>query len=97
MPDLHALADQVTDEITFVQFMSALAKDWASERDHEASGPPSPYGSGSSRWQNATPGAFLEAAGAWANATRKGTQFQQHIDNPWRRCAHILLAGRFYE
>jgi hypothetical protein len=96
MTDLHALADQVTDEPSFVQFLSALAADWDAERT-KAPAPSPSYGRAASGWQNATIRPFLEAAAAWATTSSRGLQFQRHSDNPWRRCAHILLAGRFYE
>ena len=97
MVDPDALADQVIDEPSFVRFVSALADDWEDERQKEAVTPSSPYGPGANGWQNGTIGQFLEAGAAWAEATERGTPFYKPPENPWRRCAQILLAGKFYE
>ena len=97
MSDLQSLADQVVDEQTFLNFVNALAEDWEDERQREAIAPSSPYEPGANGWENATIGAFLERAASWAGATTRGTPFYAPPENTWRRCAHILLAGKFYE
>lgn len=95
--DLHALADQVNDEEGFLRFVAALAADWQEERDIEASKASSPYAPGALGWENSTVGAMLEAAARWGEASIKGLQFYEKPTNPWRRAAHILHAGKFYE
>ncbi len=97
MGDLQALADAVSDEPSFRRFLDALSEDWKDERRKEAVAPSSPYGPGANGWENATIGAFLESAAAWAEASASGTPHYAPPDNPWRRCAHILLAGKHYE
>ncbi|MEZ4222502.1 MAG: hypothetical protein R3B13_16300 [Polyangiaceae bacterium] len=97
MTDLRALADAVTDESSFLRFVAALAADWEDEREKERANPSSPYGPGANGWQNGSISAFLDAANAWGASTRAGTQFYTPPENPWCRCAHILLAGKFYE
>jgi hypothetical protein len=97
MADLHALADQVMNESTLREFMSALAADWETEREKEKLSPSSPYGPGANGWENGTIGAFLGSAAAWGESTATGTQFYSPPENPWARFAHILLAGKFYE
>jgi hypothetical protein len=52
MTDLRALADQVTDEPSFVQFVLALSADWEDEREKEKASPSSPYGPGANGWEN---------------------------------------------
>ena len=95
--DLHAMANEVSDEASFVTFLAALAEDWEHERRKEAVAPSSPDGPGANGWENATIGAFLESAAAWAEVTANGTPFYKTPDNPWRRCAQVLLAGKSYE
>lgn len=97
MGDLHAMAEQVIDEPSFVRFVESLAADWKDERRIEAISPTSPYGAGANGWEQGTIGEFLEAAAAWATSSRHGTRFYEPPSNPWRRCAHILLAGKIYE
>jgi hypothetical protein len=97
MTDLHAQADQVDDEASLLRFINALAEDWQDERRKEAAAPSSPYGPGANGWENGTIGAFLERAGSWAEASSRGMAFYSPPTNVWRRVAHILLAGKFYE
>ena len=91
------LLDAVSDEASFVAFVTALAEDWEDEREKEKRTPSSPYGPGANGWENGTIGAFLERAAAWAEDSAGGMQFYQVPTNPWRRCADILHAGKFYE
>jgi hypothetical protein len=95
--DLRAMANEVSDEASFIRFLAALADDWEHERRKEAVAPSSPYGPGANGWENGTIGAFLESAAAWAESTANGTPFYETPDNPWRRCAQVLLAGKSYE
>jgi hypothetical protein len=97
MKNLYALLDQVTDESSFVQFVSALAEDWEDERRKEAAAPSSPWGPGANGWENTTIGDFLATAAAWAESSRRGLPLYEPPGNPWTRCADILLAGKIYE
>jgi len=95
--DFHELADQVHDEKSFIEFVAALASDWEDEQVIEAATPSSPYSAGALGWENGTVGAFLERASSWAEASINGLKFYEKPSNPWRRAAHILHAGKFYE
>lgn len=95
--DFHELADQVHDEQSFIEFVAALASDWEEEQVIEAATPSSPYSAGALGWENGTVGAFLERASSWAEASINGLKFYEKPSNPWRRAAHILHAGKFYE
>lgn len=96
--DLDLLLSEVKDEATFIRFVAALADDYQEEKEIEAENPPSPYSSGALGWENGTIGAMLGAAAAWgSSSSRRFTAEQLHSGNPWRRCAHILYAGKFYE
>lgn len=95
--DLYALADEVSDEESFLQFIIALAADWEEERKIEATKPSEPYSSGALGWENSTIGTMLDAAASWGKASIDGMRFYEKPLNPWRRAAHILHAGKFYE
>jgi len=95
--DLHALAEQVNDEESFLRFLAAVAADWEEEREIEAAKPSGPHSSGALGWENGTVGAVLDAAVRWGEASINGLQFYQKPGNPWRRAAHIIHAGKFYE
>ena len=97
MVDLYKLADQVTDEKSFLDFISFLAADRADEVAIEKINPSAPYGPGANGWENGTVESFLTAAVAWAESSINGLEFYKKPDNPWKRCAQILLAGKFYE
>ena len=95
--DLHALADQVTDEVSFLHFMFALAADWQAERDIEAAQGAKPFSAGALGWENGTIGSFLEAAASWGEVSFEGMPLYKRPANPWCRAAHVLFAGKFYE
>jgi hypothetical protein len=95
--DLRTLSDSVHDEATFLWFLMALATDWNEERMVEMENPSLPYSPGALGWENGTIGAMLEAAADWGNASINGLEFYDKPENPWRRVAHILYAGKFYE
>ena len=95
--DLYALADSVSDEKTFLQFLAALAADWEEEQALEKLNPSSPYSSGALGWENETLGEALDAAVSWGNATIEGLPHHEKPQNPWRRAAHIIHASKFYE
>ena len=81
-PNLDNLLDAVSDERTFVNFIAALGADFVAEKALE--------------WENSTVDTVFESAIAWANDTRDNIVDLAN-QNPWRRCAHIIYAGKFYE
>jgi len=98
MPKLiHEMAEEVGDEASFVEFLSALAREWSASQEREAEHPSSPFGASALGWENTSLGAFLEAAASWAEATSEGLDGYELPSNPWRRIAHMLCAGKFYE
>lgn len=96
-PDLRALADSVADERSFIGFLVALAADREDEVRKEKLASGSPCAPGANGWENGTIEAFLEAAAAWAAGSVNGLPLYAKPDNPWRRCADILLMGKLYE
>ena len=89
--------EAVTDEASLVEFISALAADREDEVAKEKLHPSSPCGRGVNGWENITIESFLEAASAWAEDSRNGLSAFPKEQNPWRRCAAILYAGKTYE
>ncbi|HVW53892.1 MAG TPA: hypothetical protein VHC91_26375 [Trinickia sp.] len=94
--DLVALLGSVKDEASFIAFVDALASDFAMEQELEKRNPSSPYGPGALGWENGTVDSVLSAAAAWGHASslRGGATSEP---NPWKRCAMILYAGKWYE
>lgn len=90
--DLFALSDNVHDEETFVEFLTALMKDRELEAEKEKANPSSPYEPEALGWQNLTIEDFLESAVAWAETTKETAE-----SNPWKRAAQIMHAGKTYE
>lgn len=95
--DLSALADDVNDERSFIEFLVALGKDREQSNPAEQATSDSPSGSQGSGWENSTIESFLDAAVAWAAATESGTEYYSRPDNPWTRMAQILHSGKFHE
>lgn len=95
--ELQTLADEVTDETSFLEFMAALGSDWDDERAKETRSSSLPYGPGANGWENGTIGTFLDAAVTWGKASVKGLPFYNKPENPWQRAAQILHAGKCYE
>ncbi|MDX9677937.1 hypothetical protein NQ186_14475 [Pseudomonas zeae] len=95
--DLDELLERVTDEQSFIEFVAALGADFSRERALEESSPSSPYEAGARGWENGSVDTFLDAAAAWAVASSRNAQADAAVSNVWRRCAAILLAGKFYE
>ena len=89
---LEQLLTEVTDEESFLRFLRALAEDYEAAATEAARQPPSPYGRWPRGWENSTLGHFLESAASWAEDKR-----QPSAKNPWRACADILWAGKYYE
>lgn len=107
---LDAALARVCDEVTFCEFLRALAEDWFREQEIEKETPGGAYGSGALGWENGTPGAFLDAASRWcedsrANPSRPDASGRDAAGSPcadnetgiWRRAAIILLMGKIYE
>jgi hypothetical protein len=92
--DLFDLEAAVCDEASLLRFMEALGADFADERRQETIAPSPRYCPGANGWENGTIDALLECAVAWAKAEKP---FHIAAGNPWRRCAQILHAGKFYE
>lgn len=95
--NLYKLADSVENEADFVKFIEALILDKINEEEKESVSPSSPYGAGANGWENGSIVAFLDAATTWGQASVNGLQYYEKPSNPWRRAAHILHAGKFYE
>jgi len=95
--DLSQLADEVHDEKSFLDFVEALRADWKDEKHKESKAPSSPYSAGANGWENGEIGAFLDAAASWGKSSAHGLASYTKPENPWRRAAHILHAGKFYE
>ena len=94
--DLQDLVESVKDQATFISFVNALAEDFELELVLEAAGRSSLYSPGKLGWENGTIDEMLEAAAAWGSAS-SDAWLKSGDTNVWRRCAHILLAGKFYE
>jgi len=94
--DLQAKLAAVRDEKSFVAFVAALAGDRAEEVKKEKVEPSSPFGPGANGWENGSIETFLEAAAAWADDFSESPRYQP-AENPWKRCAEILFAGKGYE
>jgi hypothetical protein len=94
---LQSKLDAVCDEETFIAFVTALAADREEEVAKEKETPSSPYGPGANGWGNGSIEAFLDAAAAWATASKNGLESYRKPDNPWKRCANIIHMGKIYE
>lgn len=98
MPDsLRRLLEQVVDQPTFLAFVDALANDFSGEREIESEHPSPPYSRGALGWENGSIDTFLDAAHAWGTSTMGDREFDHPNGSPWRRCAEILYAGKYYE
>jgi len=93
---LESKLKAVRDETSFIAFLGALAEDRADEVRKEAVSPTSPYGAGANGWENSSIEAFLESAAAWAEDFKQCPRYTPP-ENPWKRCAEILFAGKGYE
>ena len=93
MNQLDQYIERVDSKETFLTFVSMLRDDWEAERREEKVNPSSPYSSGARGWENSTIGDFLDAAHAWADASK-----EKLPDAPnWKMFAEILYAGKIYE
>ncbi|MCU9957049.1 MULTISPECIES: DUF7660 family protein [Burkholderia] len=94
---LQDALERVVDERSLIHFLRVLGHDWNTERQLEADVPPSPYARAALGWENRSIGEYLEAMVDWAEASEEGLRFHDVPDNPWRRMADILFAGKIYE
>ena len=89
------------DELGFVRFLHALARDWERSAAIERETPSPPYGPKALGWENITIGHFLESGAACHDAHLGSFGWwptdAEDADNPWRRAAEILFAGKSYE
>ena len=81
---LHELIESVVDEETFVAFLLAMSEDYSLTGSIDSS----------LGWQSNSIDTLLESAAAWATDTHSSAYPSQ---NPWRRCAEIMWAGKHYE
>ena len=100
--ELHELAENVSDEKSFLTFVEALYKDRENAVRKEKATPSSPYGPDAGGWENTTIEDYLESAFAWAEDSNFGrklasTEYELKDVSPWRRFAAFLLAGTIYE
>ena len=95
--DLFQLADTVHDEKSFLDFVEALSADWENENEIENKISSPPFSAGANGWEHGEVGAFLDAAASWGKSSINGLATYTKPENPWRRAAHILHAGKFYE
>lgn len=95
--DLDVLLELVVDEDSFLSFAEALGRDFWLESKLEADNPSPPSMHGRLGWENGSVDTFLDAASAWGRNSAVPGHPGNRDTNPWRRCAHILYAGKFYE
>jgi hypothetical protein len=76
-----------------LEFVRALAADWAKEQELAKKTPSVPYGPGAKGWENGSIGTFLDAMQAWT--TDSGEKIPAKGD--WKTFARILCAGKYYE
>jgi hypothetical protein len=88
------LISQVKDEKSFMHFVRALEADRRTAVSKEPKSKSSPYGPDAGGWENVTIEAFLESAAAWAEDTHFGKSTIVSGENPWRKFAQFLLAGK---
>ena len=99
----HELAENVSDEKSFLTFVEALYKDRENAVRKEKETPSSPYGPDAGGWENTTIEDYLESSYAWA----KDTDFGRKLDtpehsrlkdvSPWQHFARFLMVGKYYE
>jgi hypothetical protein len=89
--------EQVTDRDSFFAFVKALIEDRKDEIAKEKITPSNPYGPGANGWENGTIEDFLEAALAWAKATKMGQSQELSGEPSWKAFAVFLYCGKIYE
>lgn len=95
--DLIDLLDTVNDEDSFLDFLDAMAEEFAKSQAVEAKVPSPPFSQGAMGWENSRIDTFLDAAIRGAEQTAKLPDWKNKDDNVWRRCAEIIYFGKVYE
>ncbi len=99
MEDLLALAENVKDRESFLDFVDALAADFAAEERIERSRPSVPYGPGALGWENGSIDSFLDACTAAVRDTLRNDAGESPLgeEASWSQFARFLLWGKHYE
>jgi hypothetical protein len=97
MTELTEKLERVTDLESFLDFVMSLAADRRDEVAKERINPSNQYGPGANGWENTTIEDFLEAASAWAEATKMGKTLGLPADPTWKNFAAFLYCGKIYE
>ena len=97
MTELTEKLERVTDLESFLDFVISLAADRRDEVAKERINPSNPYGPGANGWENTTIEDYLEAASAWAKATKMGETLGLPADPTWKNFAVFLYCGKIYE
>lgn len=94
--DLDALLELVHDERSLGSFLHALAADFEADREmYEANPEEYKYSSGPLGWEVGTISDLLY--GAAAEAGPRSPLRPQVAENPWKRCAEMLLTAKITE
>lgn len=94
--DLDALLELVHDEVSFGTFLHALAADFEADLAlMEADPGQYRYSAGPLGWEVGTIPDFLYSAAA--EAGRRPPLRPPVADNPWKRCAEMLLIAKIME
>jgi hypothetical protein len=94
--NLDDILQLVCDEVTFGKFLHALATDFEADRElFEANPEQYKYSAGPLGWEVGTISDLLY--GAAAEAGRRLPLRPQVADNPWKRCAEMLLIAKIME
>jgi len=98
MPNpLNEIAEVVCDEKSFLEFVNALIDDRNHAIKAEKQRPSSPYGPDAGGWENISIEDYLAAALSWAEDSNFGLNQSLNTNNPWKRFALSLYAGKIYE
>jgi hypothetical protein len=95
--DPDEAVEEVVDEESFIEFVGVLAANRSEPDEMERQEPNSVYGRSKNGWEHGSIEAFLDAACRWGTQSINGMPLLPKSTNPWRRCADVLLAGKFYE